>query len=188
MPRKTRPLRRLNLSRTRFNEAAARCHGKLEVQRHRAARLDAASMRPRPDATENADRAALRPSPLRGFNEAAARCHGKLIFGEPRVAAGIASMRPRPDATENARAAVVEELGPRASMRPRPDATENAPLRVRDRGSLAASMRPRPDATENAETRRRGPSTSPRFNEAAARCHGKHDEAAVVHVVRGRLQ
>ena len=78
MPRKTRVFRvgfvRLKL---RFNEAAARCRGK-----HRTLVGEAdggiASMRPRPDAAENA------PHPDR------------------RAAGGRASMRPRPDAAENA--------------------------------------------------------------------------------------
>ena len=63
-----------------------------------------ASMRPRPDATENAA--------------------GGVAVGQRAVA----SMRPRPDATEN------DEKRPwlaalrGASMRPRPDATENVHL------------------------------------------------------------
>ena len=59
-----------------FNEAAARCHGKHEGP-HVGRRLPGASMRPRPDATEN-DRARTAGAAERG-----------------------ASMRPRPDATEN---------------------------------------------------------------------------------------
>ena len=60
-----------------FNEAAARCRGKLDHQ----------------------------PFPLgphRRFNEAAARCRGKLRRGVRLHAARLlASMRPRPDAAEN---------------------------------------------------------------------------------------
>ena len=61
-----------------FNEAAARCRGKRE--RHgvrRSARLPA-SMRPRPDAAENAGRVADGAAEDARFNEAAARCRGKL--------------------------------------------------------------------------------------------------------------
>ena len=63
----------------------------------------------------------------------------------------------------------------RASMRPRPDAAENFGGGAGPRAAVAASMRPRPDAAENPSatgrprSRRRG-----RFNEAAARCRGKH--------------
>ena len=55
MPRKTsiRSKLRLKLRRRRFNEAAARCHGKLAGP-GRGRRERTASMRPRPDATENA--------------------------------------------------------------------------------------------------------------------------------------
>ena len=60
-----------------------------------------------------------------------------------------------------------------ASMRPRPDATENVVRHLAEIIALVASMRPRPDATENMErTLKPAPDTS-RFNEAAARCHGK---------------
>ena len=86
----------------RFNEAAARCRGKpagvlQEAARHQASmrpRPDAAenaphhgdgpgvlveaSMRPRPDAAENAAGGGRRPTASRCFNEAAARCRGKL--------------------------------------------------------------------------------------------------------------
>ena len=61
----------------RFNEAAARCRGKLAARvRRQFAGL--ASMRPRPDAAEN-------------------RRPGRREDGRAR-----ASMRPRPDAAENA--------------------------------------------------------------------------------------
>ena len=62
----------------RFNEAAARCRGKRRsrARPHRAGRL--ASMRPRPDAAENARSGARSADgPAAGFNEAAARCRGK---------------------------------------------------------------------------------------------------------------
>ena len=78
MPRKTARTRsKRRWKRPGFNEAAARCHGKLPHGR-RLPRRTPASMRPRPDATENLLRTACREK------EAAA------------------SMRPRPDATENA--------------------------------------------------------------------------------------
>ena len=40
-------------NRARFNEAAARCRGKLEVRMRRSQPIGIASMRPRPDAAEN---------------------------------------------------------------------------------------------------------------------------------------
>ena len=87
---------------TRFNEAAARCRGKLRNGAKKSADTGLASMRPRPDAAENARAAAGR-----------------------RDAPG-ASMRPRPDAAENFRWRGVAPAGAGASMRPRPDAAENA--------------------------------------------------------------
>ena len=158
-----------------FNEAAARCRGKLRDTGQRRRRRAAASMRPRPDAAENAVEmlrkgyfggASMRPRPdaaenfisrtsacrrRGGFNEAAARCRGKLrqlpAGHQPRRSA---SMRPRPDAAENFAAAVAAGGDQVASMRPRPDAAEN----------------PRPGS-------RRAAGRPPRFNEAAARCRGK---------------
>ena len=85
-----------------------------------------ASMRPRPDAAENA-----LPASARARLEAA-------------------SMRPRPDAAENDGhlRRVARTLA--ASMRPRPDAAENHRLdRLHLAGAGRASMRPRPDAAEN---------------------------------------
>ena len=43
----------------RFNEAAARCRGKPAAPAGTVARVQLASMRPRPDAAENIDRAGL---------------------------------------------------------------------------------------------------------------------------------
>ena len=72
----------------RFNEAAARCRGKLD-------RLGPGRRGRAP-----------------GFNEAAARCRGKRAVAPGRVAAqSCASMRPRPDAAENLRAAGVGAIG-----------------------------------------------------------------------------
>ena len=109
MPRKTRGFVGRGAARRRFNEAAARCRGKLPRLGRLAAALGA-SMRPRPDAAENAAaalqvagqvRASMRPRPdaaenaRRGagaarraprFNEAAARCRGKLLETGPAPA------------------------------------------------------------------------------------------------------
>ena len=96
------------------------------------------------------------------------------------LAALDASMRPRPDAAENPVLDVRALAQARASMRPRPDAAENLPRdRDRERRHHGASMRPRPDAAENSTPGfpRRGSGRS--FNEAAARCRGKHGGAAV---------
>ena len=97
-----RDVRRPRAQRSSFNEAAARCRGKL------------AGRRP----------LARRATP--GFNEAAARCRGKRCA--PAAAPGrgeVASMRPRPDAAENPSGCALSREGQRASMRPRPDAAEN---------------------------------------------------------------
>ena len=61
----------------------------------------AASMRPRPDAAENEGLPHVLPGMPAGFNEAAARCRGKLRQLRLDAAALAASMRPRPDAAEN---------------------------------------------------------------------------------------
>ena len=114
------------------------------------------------------------PSPP-GFNEAAARCRGKPAAPRHRSrGADFASMRPRPDAAENGGARTRMTALALASMRPRPDAAENGripPLPARHR---AASMRPRPDAAENAARGARAGGRATGFNEAAARCRGKH--------------
>ena len=64
-----------------FNEAAARCRGKLPPCAERPGPRLPASMRPRPDAAENEIRKAYDLSQRLGFNEAAARCRGKLLEG-----------------------------------------------------------------------------------------------------------
>ena len=61
-----------------------------------------------------------------------------------------------------------------ASMRPRPDAAENVVRAAHYDLYGVASMRPRPDAAENPAARRGSPGATSRFNEAAARCRGKH--------------
>ena len=52
---------------------------KTAVHAERLAGERGASMRPRPDATENFAPPATRPAGATGFNEAAARCHGKRM-------------------------------------------------------------------------------------------------------------
>ena len=69
-------------------------------------------------------------------------------------------------------------------MRPRPDATENVSILVRCEAGTDASMRPRPDATENVVRQVGELLGIGRFNEAAARCHGKPDRALLL--ARGR--
>ena len=88
----------------------------------------------------------------------------------------LASMRPRPDAAENQRHDGDQRGGHPASMRPRPDAAENNRGAAGQRpGRRAASMRPRPDAAENGPRATAGAQhVARRFNEAAARCRGKH--------------
>ena len=78
MPRKTIGHQRSPRGRAGFNEAAARCRGK-PIPMPKGFCYQSASMRPRPDAAENVQRA-LRTLAL-----------GRLV----------ASMRPRPDAAEN---------------------------------------------------------------------------------------
>ena len=85
-----------------FNEAAARCRGKLAYLRFRPAVVVLASMRPRPDAAEN-------------------EVHTVTV----EATDGAASMRPRPDAAENAPGLIPRTPRDTASMRPRPDAAEN---------------------------------------------------------------
>ena len=66
-----------------------------------------------------------------------------------------------------------------ASMRPRPDAAENRLTEAeRAEWKHPASMRPRPDAAENYATALPSGGGAPGFNEAAARCRGKRQEAA----------
>ena len=116
MPRKTskRQERYIRAAAAGFNEAAARCRGK----------LDPAGGLPRGRAR---------------FNEAAARCRGKPTAGtKPSNETHCASMRPRPDAAENEghpRRAIRVDL---ASMRPRPDAAENI---VRNSEALVDAIR-----------------------------------------------
>ena len=153
MPRKTAICAAQPASPAGFNEAAARCRGK------RAHTYPAAEDR-------------------EGFNEAAARCRGKRFkfVGRGR-GAGPASMRPRPDAAENLLFEVRPHQRRSASMRPRPDAAENAHPGQDLAAGSRASMRPRPDAAENSRGVARSVFGVPRFNEAAARCRGKRNNA-----------
>ena len=159
-----------------FNEAAARCRGKPQAPRdpppgrgasmrprpdaaeNAAGRRDPlqparqASMRPRPDAAENTAGAQRRGPPMTGFNEAAARCRGKQPGTEtPGQAARPASMRPRPDAAENSWEDGTEPARSgrfnEAAARCRGKPVTAAPRIVVEQP--AASMRPRPDAAEN---------------------------------------
>ena len=77
MPRKTSSSGSGAGAEAGFNEAAARCRGKHPSDPIAREQLRQASMRPRPDAAENAAQAELPPEPPR------------------------ASMRLRPDAAEN---------------------------------------------------------------------------------------
>ena len=165
MPRKTAAGRCRWRWRGSFNEAAARCRGKLVAVR-RPPCSPGASMRPRPDAAENPrldhhaarrGRASMRPRPDAAENAA--------LRGAEPAAIEVASMRPRPDAAENARGAArrapvdrcfneaaarcrgkpaelhVAPAAERASMRPRPDAAENLPRFVLAPRPQPASMR-----------------------------------------------
>ena len=89
MPRKTLMTDTERRRQRRFNEAAARCRGKLRPRRRTAA-VEAASMRPRPDAAENQ--------------------RGRAEILTDRA---LASMRPRPDAAENAGDDLERDLGGR---------------------------------------------------------------------------
>ena len=75
-----------------------------------------------------------------------------------------------------------------ASMRPRPDAAENVTNAYIGALSTIASMRPRPDAAENSRLARNDDDPDRRFNEAAARCRGKHSIPAPWSELRMRLQ
>ena len=74
---------------------------KTRLEELRLAGPGRASMRPRPDAAENARARALFPRSGSSFNEAAARCRGKHAPGRVAEQDEPASMRPRPDAAEN---------------------------------------------------------------------------------------
>ena len=140
-----------------------------------------ASMRPRPDAAENAHDAAQIGRRGQSFNEAAARCRGKRLVvqrlddrggrGFNEAAARCRGKRRRRggpgrraagrfnEAAARCRGKRPEpelDLRPapaRASMRPRPDAAENPVIDYGWRQLDWASMRPRPDAAENSTCR-----------------------------------
>ena len=161
MPRKT-CMRAMSASENggRFNEAAARCRGKRGHENGGTGDRELASMRPRPDAAENAPIARRRVSAQRP-----------------------ASMRPRPDAAENAPFSTVVRFQSDASMRPRPDAAENTVHLLSHPAASAAGF-------NEAAARCRGKLlrfvsrrlTCLGFNEAAARCRGKR-----VHYVLKKL-
>ena len=92
MPRKTPATGARRLAEAaRFNEAAARCRGKPyeSIPYFRAYHM--ASMRPRPDAAENARTGPPPACRSSCFNEAAARCRGKPACcpGDAARAAGL---------------------------------------------------------------------------------------------------
>ena len=133
-----------------------------------------ASMRPRPDAAENREAQVFQGSGRPSFNEAAARCRGK----PPGAAAARGRSRRFNEAAARCRGKRRRRTSPAAptaaSMRPRPDAAENAGLAAPAGSADPASMRPRPDAAENAAASCCRTCRPSGFNEAAARCRGKH--------------
>ena len=112
----------------RFNEAPAKCRGKLDLD----------------------DRA--NHEFLAGFNEAPAKCRGKREHQcERRDAQRHASMRPQRNAGENVSEwdnARVQQK--RASMRPQRNAGENRENECASEELQCASMRPQRNAGENA--------------------------------------
>ena len=175
MPRKTGTYSLYTPESSGFNEAAARCRGKPACSAATGG-ARSASMRPRPDAAENAQTHGCRHHGARGFNEAAARCRGKPLrlcwssVEEDCFNEAAARCRGKLRVRHHRRA-----RRPPASMRPRPDAAENREWEVWDEAPTGASMRPRPDAAENGAGAA-GPGRGGRcFNEAAARCRGKPD-------------
>ena len=117
-----------------FNEAAARCRGKQPEHAAPGGAGDRASMRPRPDAAENACGGTGLPTDPACFNEAAARCRGKRpgwrTSGWASACFNEAAARCR---GKHARRPRAPPLPPAASMRPRPDAAENPPPPTRER-------------------------------------------------------
>ena len=150
MPRKTgNPGRSVFKIASGFNEAAARCRGKLGQQVCDPS-VRAASMRPRPDAAENKhDEIVILLGP-QGFNEAAARCRGKRAPGEARKrhvprrfneAAARCRGKRRATPRTSWGAPRFNEAAARCRGK-RPDPEDPDDVR-------RASMRPRPDAAEN---------------------------------------
>ena len=173
MPRKTSTVRLFRLGvidasmRPRPDAAENAGLAALDVARNLA------SMRPRPDAAENTLTTASAAYTSRGFNEAAARCRGK----PPPPCRASTPARRFNEAAARCRGKpglLAARPGPQhASMRPRPDAAENTTGQIVGLTGMLASMRPRPDAAENAATRRQPSGGASCFNEAAARCRGK---------------
>ena len=137
---------------TRFNEAAARCRGKLPPPARRR----------------------RRPA---GFNEAAARCRGKPgQVARQDVEALEASMRPRPDAAENLGGRGTRAWGCRRCFN---EAAARCRGKLQERVSQGSAGIRFNEAAARCRGKRRAAATSgptpPRgFNEAAARCRGKH--------------
>ena len=138
-------------ARAGFNEAAARCRGKPHQPALDGGVALPASMRPRPDAAENHGMRGTAQVAASGFNEAAARCRGKPAARPPGRAGSSRFNEAAARCRGKPRSAGDEwNLNDKASMRPRPDAAENR--RRRSSPPLPdplASMRPRPDAAEN---------------------------------------
>ena len=174
MPRKrSSPTRGSSRGGTSFNEAAARCRGKVaacQLLPGPRGRFNEAAARCRGKVHPLAPQGRQRV----GFNEAAARCRGKGRTNSPRGSRPRkASMRPRPDAAEKDPVAHLLSRYRRASMRPRPDAAEKPrpPRRPRPRRSCFNEAAAR--CRGKADRRRPGAGGRRRFNEAAARCRGK---------------
>ena len=115
------------VTRRRFNEAAARCRGKRGARVEtpgRPRRFNEAAARCRGKRGPGAE-ALLRMPP--GFNEAAARCRGKRVSSgsrrRPRRRFNEAAARCRGKPSRRGRHGY-QNVG--ASMRPRPDAAENS--------------------------------------------------------------
>ena len=131
---KLRP-RRTNQRRScRFNEAAARCRGKRRLDLLCRRGGIEASMRPRPDAAENAASPRSAACQMRCFNEAAARCRGKPAASPSGCPAAAPRFNEAAARCRGKRVKVMSDYQPRdASMRPRPDAAENLLLFVQFR-------------------------------------------------------
>ena len=141
MPRKTLWTSPAAARFRRFNEAAARCRGKRRRPLFQGVLPARASMRPRPDAAENARALAGRVRVPWRFNEAAARCRGK----RPRSwgflpGQGEASMRPRPDAAENTK--TVESAAARSN------GFNEAAARCRGKRRAVCTVWPSPSALQ----------------------------------------
>ena len=137
MPRKTPAWRLLGLlALRRFNEAAARCRGKLQPDRSLDRVNPPASMRPRPDAAENVRGDRGDPFGRGRFNEAAARCRGKRGGGPNGRRTGASF--------NEAAARCRGKHRPGSAPRPRPGSFNEAAARCRGKPAVAAVERARP--------------------------------------------